>query len=633
MDADGANLTSTTVIKGIAITAGPGIDVLAFLAKVPPCFVDHFAVTTVASTNVGDAFGVTITAQDSTNQTVSSGVLVISVAAAGSLMEFDWNGDGTYGDNSGTLVAGVKTIKARNLRAETAAIVASAGGFTTPAPPSVTTTAIAFSKLQVLAPGETAAPGTATGKNGAPPYYLVGTPFNVTVNAVDAYWNFISTAPADTIAILSTDNTATLPADAALASGTQTFSVTFNQRGAFTVTATNTTDALITNGVSALIVSALPIIWQGDGSLNNWDILTSANWTNLAGAALTYSDGDVVTFDDTGSTAPAVNIVANVKPSAITVNSANNYTLGSTSGGGIGGSASLRKDGTGTLTLNTSNSYSGPTFISGGALTLSNAYALPGTNNSFTLSNGVVFMAAGNITTASGTLAGSTAEFRAVGANRSVALGNLAQGFDLFAAATNSSGEGTTTTLVLCRAGDTYTVDFQSQLDFLSVVGDKVIHVEDGAAAVDAVISGRIQDNSGNPGSLVKTGAGTLQLAHPTSNYTIETDVQDGTLIVTGGSMDSDNWFILGNGATSGVLQLGDASAGYNLTLGNLSISGTGTGNRVVGGHATNSLLTVNAGANVFYDGIIGGPGANQNNLALTKSGVGTVLYLSGANT
>ena len=184
-------------------------------------------------------------------------------------MEFDWNSDGTYGDKSGTLVAGVKTIKARNKRAETATIVASAGAVTTTTPPSVTTTALAFSKLQVLAPGETAAPGTATGKAGAPPYYLVGTPFSVTVNAVDAYWNFISTAPADTIAILSTDNTATLPADAALAAGTQIFSVTFNQRGVFTVTATNTSNGLITNGVSASIISALPIVWQGDGSLNN----------------------------------------------------------------------------------------------------------------------------------------------------------------------------------------------------------------------------------------------------------------------------------------------------------------------------------------------------------------------------
>ena len=228
--------------------------------------------------------------------------------------------------------------------------------------------------------------------------------------------------------------------------------------------------------------------------------------------------------------------------------------------------------------------------------------------------------------TDNGTLAGSTAEFRAVGANRSVDLGNLGQGNDLFAAATNEFGVGTTTTLVLCRAGDTYTVDFQSVLDFFSVLGDKVIHVEDGAAAVDAVMSGRIQDNDGNTGRLVKTGAGTLQLAHPTSNYTIETDIQEGTVIVTGGSFDSDNAFVLGNGSTSAVLQLGNASTNYNMTVGSLAISGTGTGNRVVGGNASVSLLTVNAGANVIYDGIIGGPGANQNNLALTKSGVGTTL-------
>ena len=77
--------------------------------------------------------------------------------------------------------------------------------------------------------------------------------------------------------------------------------------------------------------------------------------------------------------------------------------------------------------------------------------------------------------------------------------------------------------LVLGRATDAYTVDFQSQIDFLSNGGHKIIRVENGAAAVDAVISGRIQDNSGNTGSLVKTGAGTLQLSHPTSNYTVPT--------------------------------------------------------------------------------------------------------------
>ena len=92
---------------------------------------------------------------------------------------------------------------------------------------------------------------------------------------------------------------------------------------------------------------------------------------------LHFVNGDFVRFDDTGSTTPAVNIVGAVTPWAITVNSANNYTLGSTNGGGIGGIASITKNGAGTLTLNTSNSYTGDTFISGGNLILNNAYALP----------------------------------------------------------------------------------------------------------------------------------------------------------------------------------------------------------------------------------------------------------------
>ena len=59
--------------------------------------------------NVGDAFDVTITAQDAGNATVndSSTVVAASSPTVGNLVEFDWNSDGTYGDNSGTLVAGV----------------------------------------------------------------------------------------------------------------------------------------------------------------------------------------------------------------------------------------------------------------------------------------------------------------------------------------------------------------------------------------------------------------------------------------------------------------------------------------------------------------------------------------------
>src|SRR5207247_10567326 len=90
---------------------------------------------------------------------------------------------------------------------------------------SITVNAGPFVKLQLLAPGETAAPGTAAGKTGAPSAQTACTPFNVTVNAVDANWNVVSTVT-DTMGLTSSDPSATLPANAALASGTKSLGVT-----------------------------------------------------------------------------------------------------------------------------------------------------------------------------------------------------------------------------------------------------------------------------------------------------------------------------------------------------------------------------------------------------------------------
>src|SRR5436853_5046429 len=63
-----------------------------------------------------------------------------------------------------------------------------------------------------------------TGKTGTPSAVTAGAGFTVTVNAVDANWNLISTN--DTVSIASSDANAALPANAALAGGTQTFTVT-----------------------------------------------------------------------------------------------------------------------------------------------------------------------------------------------------------------------------------------------------------------------------------------------------------------------------------------------------------------------------------------------------------------------
>src|SRR5439155_428550 len=81
-----------------------------------------------------------------------------------------------------------------------------------------------FTKLQLLVPGETAAPGTATGKTGTPTAQTAGTAFNVTIRSVDADWNLVSSI--HTVGISSTDTNATLPANGSLSVGTRTASVT-----------------------------------------------------------------------------------------------------------------------------------------------------------------------------------------------------------------------------------------------------------------------------------------------------------------------------------------------------------------------------------------------------------------------
>ena len=122
------------------------------------------------------------------------------------------------------------------------------GAMTANTSPATTINAAAFSKLQILLPGETAAPGTASGKTGAPTAQTAGGSFNVTVNAVDANWNPVSST--DTVGITSTDANATLPANTALVAGTKTLSVTPKTAGSKTFTATDISNGAMTANTS-----------------------------------------------------------------------------------------------------------------------------------------------------------------------------------------------------------------------------------------------------------------------------------------------------------------------------------------------------------------------------------------------
>jgi len=111
-----------------------------------------------------------------------------------------------------------------------------------------------YSRLQVLLPGETAAPGTPSGKTGVPQAQTVGIPFGVVVRACDSQWNLVSTAN-DAIQVLASDASATLPAPAQLQGGTATFSVVFNAGGNFTLYAHDQSDGTIPDGVSSAVSS------------------------------------------------------------------------------------------------------------------------------------------------------------------------------------------------------------------------------------------------------------------------------------------------------------------------------------------------------------------------------------------
>ena len=124
-------------------------------------------------------------------------------------------------------------------------------------------------------------------------------------------------------------------------------------------------------------------------------------------------------------------------------------------------------------------------------------------------------------------------------------------------------------------------------------------------------------------GALTKDGLGVLTL-NATSTLTGGTNVNAGTLALgASGAIGTGDLALTNNG----VLALGAGTGAANQTVSQLSGASTSS---IVGGDAAVSVLTVNQSTTSTYAGAIGGVGANQNNLGLTKSGVGS-LTLSGA--
>lgn len=292
-------------------------------------------------------------------------------------------------------------------------------------------------------------------------------------------------------------------------------------------------------------------------------------------------------------------------------------------------------------TVNLGASRSIGTLIFGDATTPSNTWALAnGAGGPWTLtlatSSGAPVIQVVNQTTTITALLGGTQGFTKSGAGALTlnnAANTLSGGISLAGGTVNFTSGSLGTNLVTFAANATLGWSAGNTQDISAQV-----KVEDGVTATLATgansvtLANAIQTGTSGNASITKTGAGTLTFTAAQS-YTGTTRINGGRIVLSGHErLAATSALLLGQGTGSGILQLGDASTASTQTFDSIATAGSGTANAIVGGNAANSALTINNSAAVVFAGQLGGAGANENNLALTKLSAAALTLSNAAN-
>jgi autotransporter-associated beta strand protein len=348
--------------------------------------------------------------------------------------------------------------------------------------------------------------------------------------------------------------------------------------------------------------------WYGTGG-SSWDLAT-ANWSNyIAGGTTVFQQytngslvaGDSVTFDDT-----LTNDLVNPQPTNITLNttffafpvffnSTLPYSISGT--GGITGTTSLVISNTGSVTLLTSNSFTGGVSANGGSLIVTNDNAL-GTNNSLLTLNGASLQINGSTTNTARPISMPVETTIGVASGSSARFGGRVTGVTL-----DKAGAGT---LVL---GGTNTYS-----------GNLFIH--NGNLVIDAgVVTNSNYDDVGqnttDNSTLTLRGTGSLGTS---SDFNVgDIDSSTGTLNIQDTASMRVNAFFVGSANAAGST----ASGTVNQTGGTLTEVATAIGEFVIGGRVTGA-----SGAGVYK--LSGGTVNANGNVRLGSGGVGTLNQSGG---
>jgi autotransporter-associated beta strand protein len=429
--------------------------------------------------------------------------------------------------------------------------------------------------------------------------------------------------------------------------------------------------SVMTNTMGLLVsVTYLPknLVWRGDGSANLWDTTNTADWFN-GGDLVTFHASDSVTFDDSGSASPAINLTGTVAPASVVVAADQNYTLGGS--GAINGTGSFVKSGAGTLQVNNNNTFTGPLTVNGGLIQYNNgAYlgsgniTLNGATLSFSLSASGTYLTLANSLsvspgttntlimsqreTLSGTVTNSGTLNLVAPSNLGGTRDYLSGSWSQFAGTLNLSGGA----MLQCQVqggsfngfnNGSVTISNET-LGVYGTPGGETINIgalsgnsgailagsgygygglvtwQVGGLNLNTTFAGAIQNGSLGSAALTKVGAGTLTLGG-TSTHTGNTAVSNGTLRVTG-SFSSSPVTVASGAALGGTGVLG---GGVTILSGGIISPGLGGGSS--GPLTVSNSLTLTAP--ILNFDLSGSPAGTNDQIVLP----GGLLTMSGVQT